>query len=69
MRTEVIYVRDYFKMICFLFRILCGFFPHHATLNQFFTPALFSAYHREGYRACLDAEIGQFLTEETGEKK
>ncbi|XP_022798353.1 uncharacterized protein LOC111336511 [Stylophora pistillata] len=49
--------------------ILCGFFPYHKTLNQFFTPAMFSAYHREGYRACLDADIGQFLTEETGGKK
>ena len=33
----------------------CGVFPHHVTANQLFTPKMFSAYHREGYRACRDA--------------
>ena len=44
-----------------LSEVLCGAFPHHVTSNQFFTPAMFSAYHREGYRACLEASAGDFL--------
>lgn len=38
-----------------------GTFPFHFTSNQFFTPEVFSAYHREGYRASLDGEIECFL--------
>ena len=38
-----------------------GTFPFHFTSNQFFTPEIFSAYHREGYRASLDGEIECFL--------
>ncbi|CAH3128788.1 unnamed protein product [Porites lobata] len=50
--------------------VCCGIFPHHVTLNQFFTSAMYSAYHREGYRACLDAEIEHFFSDaEAGEKK
>ena len=31
---------------------------------------MYSAYHREGYRACLDAEIEHFFSDaEAGEKK
>ena len=38
-----------------------GKFPHHSTGNQFFTPDMFSAYHREGYAACVEAKIEEFL--------
>jgi hypothetical protein len=31
-------------------------FPRHATANQFFTPRMFTAYHREGYRACMECD-------------
>ena len=41
---------------CFL-----GAFPHHITANQFFTPDMFSAYHREGYAACVEADIAEFF--------
>ena len=39
----------------------CGAFPQHSTVNQFFTPRMFSAYHREGYNACMEAEAAEFL--------
>lgn len=38
-----------------------GRFPHHITANQFFTPDTFSAYHREGYAACVEADVLAFL--------
>ena len=41
----------------------CGVFPQHKTINQFFTPTMFSAYHREGYRACVEADATNFLLE------
>ena len=34
----------------------CKAFPQHITANQFFTPRMFEAYHREGYRACKEAD-------------
>ncbi|KAL9973422.1 hypothetical protein ACROYT_G019881 [Oculina patagonica] len=40
----------------------CGSFPLHSTANQYFTPAMFSAYHREGYRAATEAEAVEFLS-------
>ena len=40
---------------------LLGKFPHHITANQFFTPDTFSAYHREGYAACVEAGVAGFL--------
>ena len=40
---------------------LLGKFPHHKTANQFFTPDTFSAYHREGYAACVEANVEKFL--------
>ena len=40
---------------------LCGTFPYHSTANQFFTASMFTAYHREGYRACWKAEADKFL--------
>ncbi|XP_029188403.2 uncharacterized protein LOC114955692 [Acropora millepora] len=40
---------------------LCGVFPRHSTANQFFTPRMFTAYHCEGYNACLEAEAAEFL--------
>ena len=36
-------------------------FPRHATANQFFTPPMFAAYHREGYSACMECD--EFLAE------
>ena len=29
------------------------------------TPAMFTAYHREGYRACVEAEVEKFLQDDT----
>ena len=40
---------------------LCGVFPRHSTANQFFTPRMFTAYHCEGYNACLEADAAEFL--------
>ena len=40
---------------------LCGVFPRHSTANQFFTPRTFTAYHCEGYNACLEAKAAEFL--------
>ena len=42
---------------------ICGAFPQHSTANQFFTQAMFTAYHREGYRACTEANAAEFLTD------
>ncbi|XP_068730719.1 uncharacterized protein [Montipora capricornis] len=39
----------------------CGTFPQHSTVNQFFTSRMFAAYHREGYRACVEAEKDDFM--------
>ena len=44
-----------------LSELLCHKFPNHSTANQFFTPLMFSAYHREGFRACVEAEAAEFL--------
>ena len=41
---------------------MCGAFPQHSTSNQLYTSAMFAAYHREGYRACLEAEAAEFLS-------
>ena len=41
---------------------LLGRFPHHITANQFFTPDTFTAYHREGYAACVEAGVADFLS-------
>ena len=46
---------------CGISKSLCGVFPQHKTANQFFTPAMFSAYHREGYRASVEAGAAEFL--------
>ena len=40
---------------------LCNEFPQHSTINQFFTPKLFSVYHQEGRRACEEAKADEFL--------
>lgn len=42
---------------------MCLRFPGNTTANQFFTPDMFSAYHREGYRACVEAGADKFLGE------
>ena len=44
---------------------ICGAFPQHSTSNQFYTPSMFAAYHREGYRACLEAQATKFLNEQS----
>ena len=44
---------------------ICGAFPQHSTSNQFYTPEMFAAYHREGYRACLEAQAAEFLNEQS----
>ena len=49
------------SLLQFLSRCLCGAFPYHSIANQFFTPALFTAYHREGFRACMEARTVDFL--------
>ncbi len=43
---------------CCCFNCCCTF-PSHPTAFQFFTPLMFTAYHREGYRACM--ECNDFL--------
>ncbi len=43
---------------CCCFSGFCKF-PSHPTAFQFFTPPMFTAYHREGYRACM--ECNDFL--------
>lgn len=40
---------------------MCLRFPGNTTANQFFTPDMFSIYHREGYRACVEAGADDFL--------
>ena len=50
------------RNICHTISSFClGEFPHHITPNQFFTPDMFTAYHREGYAACVEAKIDEFL--------
>lgn len=44
---------------------MCGVFPQHSTNNQFFTPTMFSAYHREGYRASMEAKVADFVSDES----
>ena len=43
---------------------ICGAFPQHLTINQCFTPTMFSAYHREGCRASMEAEVEEFMFDE-----
>lgn len=40
---------------------MCGSFPQHTTSNQFFTQSMFTAYHREGYRVCMESNAAEFL--------
>ena len=47
-----------------LSELFCDKFPNTSTANQFFTALQFSAYHREGYRACIEAQAAEFLMEE-----
>ena len=44
-----------------LSKCLCNAFPQHNTVNQFFTPRMFEAYHEEGRRACQEAKADEFL--------
>lgn len=44
-----------------LSKCLCNAFPQHNTVNQFFTPRMFEAYHEEGRRACEEAKADEFL--------
>ncbi|PFX15147.1 hypothetical protein AWC38_SpisGene20645 [Stylophora pistillata] len=41
---------------------LCGVFQQHSTNHQFFTPATFAAYQREGYRASMEAKVAEFVS-------
>ena len=50
---------------CGFSEAMCEAFPQHSTNNQFFTPSMFSAYHREGYRASMEAKVEEFLNEES----
>lgn len=50
------------NICCGLSEAMCGVFPQHSTNNQFFTPIMFSAYHREGYRASMEAKVEDFLS-------
>ena len=43
---------------------VCGAFPQHVTINQCFTPSMFSAYHREGYRSSMEAKVEEFMSDE-----
>ena len=52
-----------------LSKLFCNVFPQHCTANQFFTPRMFSAYHREGYRACVEANADTFLKDIGGERQ
>ena len=52
-----------------LSKLFCNVFPQHCTANQFFTPRLFSAYHREGHRACVEANVDAFLKDTGGERQ
>ena len=40
--------------------------PSHSIWRSIrrFTPTMFSAYHREGYRASMEAEVEAFMSEE-----
>ena len=49
-----------------LSEVMCGTFPQHSTNNSFFTPTMFSAYHREGYRASMEAKVAEFVGDEPG---
>ncbi|KAK3728945.1 hypothetical protein QZH41_016810 [Actinostola sp. cb2023] len=51
----------HWKPFNFILNPLMGRFPFHSTFNQMFTASQFSAYHREGYRACLEGEAAEFL--------
>ena len=42
---------------------LLGRFPFHSTVNQMFTSSQHTAYHREGYHACVEAKAVEFLNE------
>lgn len=49
------------EQFCGLSEFCCNIFPQHNTANQFFTSRMFAAYHREGYRACVEAEKDDFM--------
>ena len=49
------------KCVSHISKMLCLGFPSTSTLNQFFTPSLFTVYHREGYRACVESNAEEFL--------
>ena len=51
----------HWKPFNYILNPLMGRFPLHSTVNQMFTASQFSAYHREGYRACLEGEAAEFL--------
>ena len=50
------------KVLQWISKKLCLGFPSTSTVNQFFTSSLYTAYHREGYRACVESDAEIFLT-------
>lgn len=46
---------------CFHTCQVFGKFPFHSSVNQMHTPAMFTAYHNEGYRACAESQADLFL--------
>ena len=51
------------KILQWISKKLCLGFPSTSTVNQFFTSSLYTAYHREGYRACVESGAEEFLKE------
>ena len=51
------------KVLQWISKKLCLGFPSTSTVNQFFTSSLYTAYHREGYRACVESGAEEFLKE------
>lgn len=51
------------KVLQWISKKLCLRFPSTSTVNQFFTSSLYTAYHREGYRACVESGAEEFLKE------
>ena len=43
------------RSVCGISSVVCGKFPKHSTLNQFFSEGMFRAYHENGYAAMMEA--------------
>ncbi|KXJ06169.1 hypothetical protein AC249_AIPGENE119 [Exaiptasia diaphana] len=49
------------KPFNYILNFLMTGFPFHSTVNQMLTSSQYTAYHREGYHACVEAEADKFL--------